>query len=98
MPWRLLAQVLHARMGGMFEQVFLAFLEREDRDAVAAEAPPGSWRTGRDSNPRWLLHHARFPSVCLKPLGHLSSGMVGRPYSALPGLGNGIFPRRTGVR
>src|SRR5437868_1465669 len=30
------------------------------------------WRTGRDSNPRWLLHHARFPSVCLKPLGHLS--------------------------
>ena len=39
MPWRLLAQVLHARMGGMFEQVFLAFLEREDRDAVAAEAP-----------------------------------------------------------
>ena len=32
------------------------------------------WRTGRDSNPRWLLHHARFPSVCLKPLGHLSSG------------------------
>lgn len=31
------------------------------------------WRTGRDSNPRWLLHHARFPSVCLKPLGHLSS-------------------------
>ena len=36
------------------------------------------WRTGRDSNPRWLLHHARFPSVCLKPLGHLS-GMRGRP-------------------
>jgi hypothetical protein len=26
-------------MGGMVEQVFLAFLEREDRDAVAAEAP-----------------------------------------------------------
>ena len=36
------------------------------------------WRTGRDSNPRWLLHHARFPSVCLKPLGHLS-GKRGRP-------------------
>ena len=38
----------------------------------------GRWRTGRDSNPRWLLHHARFPSVCLKPLGHLS-GKRGRP-------------------
>src|SRR4051794_40622205 len=36
------------------------------------------WRTGRDSNPRWLLHHARFPSVCLKPLGHLSSAIARR--------------------
>ena len=46
----------------------------------AKSATPGvpssvlKWRTGRDSNPRWLLHHARFPSVCLKPLGHLSGG------------------------
>src|SRR5207245_9168958 len=39
----------------------------------ATRSPQGvGWRTGRDSNPRWLLHHARFPSVCLKPLGHLS--------------------------
>ena len=50
------------------------------------------WRTGRDSNPRWLLHHARFPSVCLKPLGHLSLSAVGRPYSAVDSSGNGIFP------
>ncbi len=40
------------------------------------------WRRGRDSNPRWLLHHARFPSVCLKPLGHLSGGAQTRPSPA----------------
>ena len=30
------------------------------------------WRRGRDSNPRYVLPYARFPSVCLKPLGHPS--------------------------
>ena len=55
------------------------------------------WRTGRDSNPRWLLHHARFPSVCLKPLGHLSLSAVGRPYSAVDSSGNAIFPPPTGL-
>ncbi len=38
---------------------------------------PGScdwhiWRRGRDSNPRWSYPHTRFPSVLLRPLGHLS--------------------------
>src|SRR2546423_3729264 len=27
-----------------------------------------------DSNPRWSYPHTRFPSVLLKPLGHLSGG------------------------
>ena len=27
-----------------------------------------------DSNPRWSHPHTRFPSVLLKPLGHLSGG------------------------
>src|SRR5215510_8691905 len=27
-----------------------------------------------DSNPRWSYPHTRFPSVLLKPLGHLSEG------------------------
>src|SRR6266545_6723398 len=27
-----------------------------------------------DSNPRWSYPHTRFPSVLLKPLGHLSKG------------------------
>src|SRR5438105_11044120 len=27
-----------------------------------------------DSNPRWSYPHTRFPSVLLKPLGHLSDG------------------------
>src|SRR5687768_10485930 len=30
------------------------------------------WRRGRDSNPRCRCRHTRFPSVLLKPLGHLS--------------------------
>ncbi len=34
------------------------------------------WRRGRDSNPRYLLQHTRFPGVHLKPLGHLSPGGV----------------------
>src|SRR3569833_2636184 len=55
----------------------------------------GDWRTGRDSNPRWLLHHARFPSVCLNPLGHLSYSARGS-YSAVRAGGNGIFPPRRG--
>ena len=31
-----------------------------------------TWRRGRDSNPRYALTYARFPSVCLRPLNHLS--------------------------
>ena len=30
------------------------------------------WRRDRDSNPRYLLQHTRFPSEHLKPLRHLS--------------------------
>ena len=33
------------------------------------------WRRGWDSNPRYACTHTRFPSVRLKPLGHLSRGM-----------------------
>ena len=35
------------------------------------------WRTGRDSNPRRSFPLARFPSACLQPLSHLSSGGAG---------------------
>ena len=31
-----------------------------------------NWRRGRDSNPRYSFPYTRFPSVLLKPLGHLS--------------------------
>ena len=30
-------------------------------------------RRGRDLNPRWIFIHTHFPSVHLKPLGHLSN-------------------------
>ena len=43
-------------------------------------APPRSdehrkatWRRGRDSNPRYGCPYTRFPSVLLRPLGHLSA-------------------------
>ena len=39
------------------------------------------WRRRRDSNPRYGFPYARFPSVCLKPLGHPSSG-AGHPSEA----------------
>src|ERR1700722_816055 len=32
----------------------------------------GLWRRGWDSNPRLSFPNTRFPSVLLKPLGHLS--------------------------
>ena len=32
----------------------------------------GIWRRGWDSNPRLSFPNTRFPSVLLKPLGHLS--------------------------
>lgn len=32
------------------------------------------WRREGDSNPRYAFTYARFPSVCLKPLNHLSIG------------------------
>src|SRR4051812_36306737 len=40
-----------------------------------------SWRREWDSNPRYGFPHTRFPSVRLKPLGHLSGCplMKGRP-------------------
>src|ERR1700761_2247736 len=31
-----------------------------------------NWRRDRDSNPGYAFTHTRFPSVRLKPLGHLS--------------------------
>src|SRR6267143_7267163 len=35
---------------------------------------PYDWRREWDSNPRYGFPHTRFPSVRLKPLGHLSGG------------------------
>ncbi len=35
-----------------------------------------SWRREWDSNPRYGFPHTRFPSVRLKPLGHLSGWPV----------------------
>jgi site-specific DNA recombinase len=48
-----------------------------------------AWRTGGDSNPRTNFSVARFPSVCLQPLSHLSKVffVAGRHYH---GVGAGV--------
>src|ERR1051325_7445038 len=43
---------------------------------------PTSWRRGWDSNPRYAFTYTRFPSVRLKPLGHLSGGLLLGPGAA----------------
>src|ERR1041385_1055979 len=48
------------------------------------------WRRGWDSNPRYAFTYTRFPSVRLKPLGHLS----GR---ASFGEARGVFQGRSGL-
>src|SRR5207245_3755818 len=42
--------------------------------AHAVKLVPRLKRREWDSNPRWSYPHTRFPSVLLKPLGHLSGG------------------------
>ena len=39
---------------------------------VSGPDKSGYWRREWDSNPRYGFPHTRFPSVRLKPLGHLS--------------------------
>jgi hypothetical protein len=42
-----------------------------------SHVPSGTWRRGWDSNPRASFPATRFPSVLLKPLGHLSARSAG---------------------
>ncbi len=48
------------------------------------------WRREWDSNPRYAFTHTRFPSVRLKPLGHLS-GTSRRLLAATAGSENPVF-------
>src|SRR6266849_10693153 len=46
-------------------------------DAAEKPVEQTGWRRGWDSNPRLSFPNTRFPSVLLKPLGHLSaSGLL----------------------
>jgi hypothetical protein len=51
---------------------FCGSLEQSD----TAESCGVAWRREWDSNPRYGFPHTRFPSVRLKPLGHLSGGLL----------------------
>ena len=46
--------------------------------AAARAVARRAWRRGRDSNPRYGYPYTRFPSVLLRPLGHLSALLVQR--------------------
>src|SRR5689334_18702954 len=67
--------------------------------AAARRAPQarGKWRRERDSNPRYGFPYTRFPSVRLKPLGHLSAASEPRPRpgwqaATLDSVRNGVRP------
>ena len=47
------------------------YIAKPNRTFLRVQLGP-TWRRGRDSNPRYVLAYARFPSVCLRPLNHLS--------------------------
>src|SRR5215469_3263022 len=55
------------------------------------------WRRGWDSNPRLSFPNTRFPSVLLKPLGHLSTrGKLNQTSMKLrPGESLGLSPDTT---
>src|SRR5712692_8162603 len=75
----------HSAQGGMAERVGFELepgCAREPSGSAQAKsrASPASrgtgsktWRRGWDSNPRLSFPNTRFPSVLLKPLGHLSA-------------------------
>src|ERR1019366_4609007 len=52
--------------------------------------PKTVWRRGWDSNPRLSFPNTRFPSVLLKPLGHLSAFLGRQKPNKLPA------PQQTG--
>src|SRR3954469_19007533 len=55
-----------------------------------------NWRREWDSNPRYGFPHTRFPSVRLKPLGHLSGGPLLKGQDAFckgPRAGASKFPQ-----
>src|SRR5712675_2344570 len=51
------------------------------------------WRREWDSNPRYGFPHTRFPSVRLKPLGHLSGGPLLKGQDAFCKGGWGRTPK-----
>jgi hypothetical protein len=59
-----------------------------NRSLMSTETDPKNWRRGWDLNPRYGFPHTRFPSVLLRPLGHLSATVFYsiRPTPEPPGI------------
>ena len=52
-----------------------SFKYRKPLDLIVERGKNEEWRREWDSNPRYSLKYTRFPSVRLKPLGHLSAAI-----------------------
>ena len=64
----------HRRAGpGLLASHRLAVMSLRATGHGPRATPFSVWRRGRDSNPRCSCPHTRFPSVLLRPLGHLSA-------------------------
>src|SRR5690349_14090330 len=61
------------RLDHWVEDCFLAVRARgKSQNGACQRIKSCKWRRESDSNPRYSFPHTRFPSVRLKPLGHLS--------------------------
>ena len=58
--------------GIVSEHFYLVKTPQQKADSMTESAKRSLLRRGRDSNPRCSYPHTRFPSVLLRPLGHLS--------------------------
>ena len=66
-----------------------------DIPSLLIEAPGRAsevWRRGRDLNPRYGFPYTAFPMPRLRPLGHLSTELVGRPFRSKMADTQYLFP------
>jgi hypothetical protein len=68
------------RIMGLKSRLLQTLVANSGANAVPTQGL--NWRREWDSNPRYAFTHTRFPSVRLKPLGHLSRGPEPRSSGA----------------
>src|SRR6185437_8876974 len=64
----------HRKRSGLSQSEAARIVEAEYPDVISRiERVKNGWRRDGDSNPRYPFGYTRFPSVRLRPLGHLSA-------------------------